>query len=72
MNDFSRLRKSTKKQAVDAGVVRRVAAVTGKDKASVSRTLAGITKRPDAVVVAALWKAIQEAGIECAEASKCA
>jgi hypothetical protein len=72
MNEFSKLRKSARKQAVEAGVIRKVAAETGKHKTSVSRTLAGITKCPDETVVVALRRAIEDLGIDCAEVVRCA
>lgn len=63
MNEFKKIRKSVKSEAVARGIVRNVAAATGKTKAAVSRTLWGQTKRPDPIVTKALWDQLRIMGL---------
>ncbi len=66
MNDFIRLRKTAKRKAVEAGIIKRVTSETGKDKGTVSRTFSGAIKTPDPKVVVALHRALADLGIESA------
>ena len=59
MNQFKGLRKLQRIKVVEAGTIRRVAAITGKSKAAVSRTLWAQTKIPDPIVVAELAKEVE-------------
>jgi hypothetical protein len=59
MNQFKRLRKLQKAKVVESGAINRVVAKTGKSRPAVSRTLWGITKRPDPTVVAELAKEVE-------------
>ncbi len=59
MNEFRKLRKLERLRLVQEGAIQRVAARTGKSKATVSRTLAGITKVPNLRVVDALREEIE-------------
>jgi hypothetical protein len=54
MNEFTKLRKATRRKAVERGIVKRVVEITGKDKSTVSRTLAGKIDNPSPEVAAAL------------------
>ncbi len=54
MNEFKKLRKMDRLRVAQEGAVKRVALKTGKTKATVSRTLAGLTKTPNLRVVEAL------------------
>lgn len=63
MNEFKKLRKSIRREAVARRIVVRVAKATGKSQSAVSRTLAGKTERPDPAVTKALWDELRAMGL---------
>ncbi|MEN6534261.1 MAG: hypothetical protein ABFD89_11405 [Bryobacteraceae bacterium] len=63
MNEFKKLRKSVRREAVARKIVARVAKATGKSPSAVSRTLAGRTDRPDPAVTQALWAELRAMGL---------
>jgi hypothetical protein len=64
MNEFKKLRKATRVQAIRAGIIKVVARRTGKSKSTVSRTFAGRYDNPNKEIIAALHRAMVELGID--------
>ncbi len=63
MNEFKKLCKSVRQEAVARNIVARVAKSTGKSASAVSRTFSGKTDRPDPAVTKALWAELREMGL---------
>ncbi len=63
MNQFRKIRKSVRQQAVAEGILRRVAKETGFTVATVSRTFAGRFDTPNKDIAAALNRAMEDMGI---------
>lgn len=63
MNEFKKLRKSVRDQAIKAGIIRLVANRRNVSRATVSRTFAGKYDSPNPGIVADLHKAMIELGI---------
>jgi transcriptional regulator with XRE-family HTH domain len=64
MNEFKKLRKAVRMQALRAGIVKLVAQRTGKSKSTVSRTFAGRYDNPNKEIIAALHRAMVDLGID--------
>lgn len=64
MNEFKHLRKATRKAAIERGIIRNVAKRIRVSRPTVSRTFAGRFDVPNPKVVAALWEALGEMGLD--------
>lgn len=69
MNEFTKIRKSRRRVAVEKGIIRRVVEMTGMDKSTVSRTFAGKIDNPNPEIAAALKLVLAELGIQFHEAA---